>query len=234
MIDLFVRAWPLLVAGTAATIGLGLVSFALALPGALVVALSRLYGAAPFRIVSRVFVSFMCGTPLLVQVLLLYYGLPQVGIVLPPIPTVIAAFALHSGAFIGEDLRGAIGSVDNGQWDAGAALGAKTSAVLLLIILPQALRAAVPTLGTRFIGVMKETSLASVVTVVELTRVAEKVGSSSFRYLEMFVIAAGIYWLLSFCIARLQALVERRLQRGRHAGTANADAVRQWQRARGR
>jgi cystine transport system permease protein len=155
---------------------------------------------------------------LLVQVLLLYYGLPQMGVVLPAVPTVIAAFALHSGAFIGEDLRGAIDSVDRGQWDAGAALGAKPHLVLLLIVLPQALRAAVPTLGTRFIGAMKETSLASVVTVVELTRVAEKVGSSSFRYLEMFVIAAAIYWLLSFTIARFQALLERRLRLPHHVG----------------
>jgi cystine transport system permease protein len=143
---------------------------------------------------------------------LLVSGTITIGIVLPAVPTVIAAFALHSGAFIGEDLSGAIDNVDRGQWGAGGALGAKPPLVLLLIVLPQALRTADPTVGTRFIGVMKETSLASVVTVVELTRVAEKVGSSSFRYLEMFVIAAAIYWLLSFITARLQALAENRLK----------------------
>lgn len=211
MIELVSRAWPLLVTGTLVTIGLGLASYGAALVIGLIVALSRLYGSRSARLLSRIFVSFMCGTPLLVQILLLYYGLPQMGLVLPAIPTVIVALALHSGAFIGEDLRGAIGSVGQGQWDAGTALGAKPRLVLFLIVLPQAMRAAVPTLGTRFIGAMKETSLASVVTVVELTRVAEKVGSSSFRYLEMFVIAAGIYWLLSFVISRLQVFAESRL-----------------------
>lgn len=224
MIELVSRAWPLLVTGTLVTIGLGLASYGAALVIGLLVALSRLYGSRPARLLSRIFVSFMCGTPLLVQILLLYYGLPQMGLVLPAIPTVIAALALHSGAFIGEDLRGAIDSVGQGQWDAGAALGAKPRLVLLLIVLPQALRAALPTLGTRFIGAMKETSLASVVTVVELTRVAEKVGSSSFRYLEMFVIAAGVYWLLSFAISRLQAFAESRLRAHERVGQPTAGA----------
>ncbi|WP_186388230.1 MULTISPECIES: amino acid ABC transporter permease [unclassified Stappia] len=210
MIDLFIRAWPLLVSGTVLTVVLGVVSFLLALPIGLGLAVARLYGPRLLRVPARIAVSFLCGTPLLVQILLLYYGLPQVGVVLPAIPTVIAAFALHSGAFIGEDLRGVIGSVEPGQWDAGASLGLKPALVLFLIVLPQALRAAIPTLGTRFIGAVKETSLASVVTVVELTRVAEKVGSSSFRYLEMFVIAAAIYWALSFAIARLQQVIESR------------------------
>ncbi len=212
MIDLAIRAWPLLLTGTVLTVALGLASFVLAVPIGLGLALARLFGQRALRIPVRVVVSFLCGTPLLVQVLLLYYGLPQVGIVLPAIPTVIAAFALHSGAFIGEDLRGVIGNVAKSQWDAGASLGLNSTLVLLLVVLPQALRAAVPTLGTRFIGAMKETSLASVVTVVELTRVAEKVGSSTFRYLEMFVIVAAIYWLLSFVIARLQTWLDKRLQ----------------------
>lgn len=211
MLELFARALPLLVTGTLVTIGLGVASYLLALPIGLALAVARLYGHRLLAYPTRVLVSFLCGTPLLVQILLLYYGLPQLGIVLPAIPTVIAAFALHSGAFIGEDLRGVIGNVGRGQWDAGASLGLTPFRVLFLVILPQALRAAVPTLGTRFIGAMKETSLASVVTVVELTRVGEKIGSSSFRYLEMFVIVAAIYWGLSFLIARLQVWLETRL-----------------------
>lgn len=212
MSDLFLRAWPLLLSGAVVTILMGIAAYLLALPVGILLSAARLYGPRPARLAARVVVSFLCGTPLLVQVLLLYYGLPQLGLVLPAIPTVIMAFALHSGAFIGEDLRGAIGAVDRGQWDAGASLGAKPVAVFLLVIFPQALRSAVPTLGTRFIGVMKETSLASVVTVVELTRVGESIGASSFRYLEMFVIVAAIYWLISFAISQLQRAVERRLR----------------------
>lgn len=211
MLELTLQALPLLIVGTVATVGIGIAAYLLALPIGLGIAVGRLYGRPVLQIVLRVFVSFFCGTPLLVQVLLLYYGLPQIGIILPAVPTVIMAFALHSGAFIGEDLRGAIANVKQSQYDAGAVLGLNKSLIIWLIIIPQALRSAVPTLGTRFIGVMKETSLASVVTVVELTRVAESVGSSNFRYLEMFIIVAGIYWLISFAISRLQSYVEKRL-----------------------
>jgi cystine transport system permease protein len=211
MIELALQAYPLLIKGTLITIRIGIASYCLALLVGLGVAMGRLFGRPVLKMSARIFVSFFCGTPLLVQILLLYYGLPQVGIVLPAIPTVICAFALHSGAFISEDLRGSIASVDQGQFDAGLALGFKTHQVLVLIILPQALRSSMPTLGTRFIGVMKETSLASVVTVSELTRVAESVGASSFRYLEMFFLVAGIYWIISILIERLQLVCEKRL-----------------------
>lgn len=211
MVELFQQALPLLVMGALVTVGIGIAAYLLALPIGLLVAVGRLYGHSVVCFLLRVFVSFFCGTPLLVQILLLYYGLPQIGLVLPAIPTVIVAFALHSGAFISENLRGAIAGVEQGQHDAGMSLGLRVPGVLLLVIVPQALRSAVPTLGTRFIGVMKETSLASVVTVVELTRVAESVGSSSFRYLEMFVIVACIYWLISFVIARIQRYVEQKI-----------------------
>lgn len=214
MLDLLTQSYPLLIEATFVTCGIGIASYLLALVVGLAVALSRLFGNRWLQRLAAVFVSFFCGTPLLVQVLLLYYGLPQVGIVLPAIPTVIGAFALHSGAFISEDLRGAIAAVEQGQYDGGAALGLKSRYVLMLIILPQALRSAIPTLGTRFIGVMKETSLASVVTVKELTRVAESVGSSSFRYLEMFVIVAAVYWLISIAVERLQQIMEQRYASG--------------------
>lgn len=219
MLDLVQQALPLLWRATLMTVAIALASYGLALAVGLAVAVVRLFGPAPARHLCAVVVSFLCGTPLLLQVLLLYYGLPQGGVVLPAIPTVIAAFALHSGAFISEDLRGAIGAITRGQYDAGYALGLTTPKVLLLVVLPQALRSAVPTLGTRFIGVIKETSLASVVTVTELTRVAESVGSSSFRYLEMFTIVAGIYWFLSFLAARLQVVCEQRFG-SRPGGTA--------------
>ncbi len=211
MVDLLARAGPLLVQGTLATIGIGLTAFALALPFALFLALARLYGPRWGGWSVRFFVSFFCGTPLLVQILLLYYGLPNVGVVLPAIPTVILALVMHSGAYMSEDCRGAISAVVVQQWDAGRALGLGFVQTLMLVIVPQALRSAVPTLGSRFIAMMKETSLASIVTVVELTRVAESVGAATFRYMEMFMIVAAIYWFISFLLARGQMFIERRL-----------------------
>ena len=211
MLDLVVRAAPLLLQGTVVTLMLGVTAFALALPFAIAVACAHLYGKSWLDWPSRALISAFIGTPLLVQILLLYYGLPEIGIVLPAIPTVIAALVLHSGCYMAEDCRGAIGAVARAQWDAGKALGLGPLRTFLLIILPQALRSAVPTLGSRFIAMMKETSLASVVTVTELTRVAETVGAATFRYIEIFVVVALIYWVISFGLARLQFLLERRL-----------------------
>lgn len=211
MLDLTLRAAPLLVQGTIVTLMLGVTAFVLALPFALALACARLYGRPWLNWPVRGLISVFIGTPLLVQILLLYYGLPGIGIVLPAIPTVIAALVLHSGCYMAEDCRGAIGAVSREQWDAGKALGLGPRLTFVLVILPQALRSAVPTLGSRFIAMMKETSLASVVTVTELTRVAETVGAATFRYIEIFVIVAMIYWLISFGLARLQFGLERRL-----------------------
>jgi L-cystine transport system permease protein len=211
LLELAWRSAPLLARGAWNTIWIGMVSFALALAIGFLVAGARLYGPLPLRWLAIGFVSVLCGTPLLVQILLIYYGLPQFGLAVAAIPSVILALALHVGAFVAEDFRGSLQSVNGGQWDAGAALGLSFRAALWRIVAPQALRAVLPTLGTRFIGMMKETSLASVVTVVELTRVAESVGASTFRYLEMFVIIAAIYWSISTVLALGQAWLERRL-----------------------
>lgn len=211
MVELVLRAWPLLLWGTLVTVAIGMASYALACIVAPALALARLYGPRPLRLAATLVVSLVCGTPVLVQILLLYYGLPQLGLVLPAVPTVVAGLALNTGAYMSEDLRGAMGAVPEGQWDAGASLGLRPSQTLLRVVAPQALRAALPTLGSRLVGLMKETSLASVVTVVELTRVAESVGSATFRYLEMFVVVAAIYWLVCAVIATAQAALERRL-----------------------
>jgi L-cystine transport system permease protein len=151
--------------------------------------------------------------PLLTQLLLVYYGLPQLGIVIAAIPSVLFTLAVHSGAYISEDLRGGLQSIDKGQWEAGYTIGMTFRQALRRVIVPQAIRVVTPSLGSRFISMMKETSLASVVTVVELTRVAERVGSATFRYMEMFVIVAVIYWLINSVLSFLQAGLERRLRR---------------------
>jgi len=143
-LDLVWRSLPLLVQGTWTTIWIGVVSFALALAIGFLVAGARLYGPVALRWFAICFVSALCGTPLLVQILLIYYGLPQFGWAIAAIPSVILALALHVGAFVAEDFRGSLGSVNSGQWDAGSALGLSFRAILWRIIAPQALRAAFP------------------------------------------------------------------------------------------
>ncbi len=213
MWDLFVRAAPLLAEGVVVTIFLGTTSFALGSLIGLLVALARLSGVAPLTWFAVVYLSIFRGTPMLVQILLIYFGLPQLGIALDPIPSAIIALSLGVASYQSENFRSGILGVEKGQREAAFSIGMTAWQALRRIVFPQALRIATPTIGNRFIALMKDTSLASVVTVVELTRVAERVGSATFRYLEMFVIIAAIYWMISTVLSIGQETLERRMAR---------------------
>jgi len=211
--DLFVRALPLLAEGIVVTIFLGTTSFALGSAIGLLVALARLSGIAPLTAFAVAYLSIFRGTPMLVQILLIYFGLPQLGISLDPIPSAIIALSLGVASYQSENFRSGILGVEKGQREAAFSIGMTSWQALRRIIFPQALRIATPTIGNRFIALMKDTSLASVVTVVELTRVAERIGSATFRYLEMFVIIAAIYWGISTVLSIGQETLERRMAR---------------------
>ena len=213
MWDLFVRAAPLLAEGVVVTIFLGTTSFALGSLIGLLVALARLSGIAPLTAFAVVYLSIFRGTPMLVQILLIYFGLPQLGISLDPIPSAIIALSLGVASYQSENFRSGILGVEKGQREAAFSIGMTGWQALRRIVFPQALRIATPTIGNRFIALMKDTSLASVVTVVELTRVAERVGSATFRYLEMFVVIAAIYWAISTVLSIGQETLERRMAR---------------------
>ena len=213
MWELFLRAYPFLLEGLYVTILLGVSSFVLGSIVGMVVALSRLSNIGPLKVIAIVYLSIFRGTPMLVQIMLIYFGLPQIGIVLEPIPSALIALSLNVGSYQSENFRSGILGVEAGQREAAASLGMTYWQTLRRIVLPQALRIAAPTIGNRFIALMKDTSLASVVTVVELTRVAERIGSATFRHMEMFVIVAIIYWLLNSLLSLGQAMVERRLAR---------------------
>jgi len=211
--DLFLRAYPFLLEGLLVTVLLGVTSFTLGSTIGLGVALARLSGIAPLRTVAIAYLSVFRGTPMLVQILLVYFGLPQFGITLEPIPSAIIALSLNVGSYQSENFRSGILGVDKGQREAAFSIGMTGWQALRRIIFPQALRIAAPTIGNRFIALMKDTSLASVVTVVELTRIAERIGSSTFRYMEMFILVAAVYWMLNSLLSLGQAAIERRLAR---------------------
>ncbi len=213
MWELFVRAYPFLLEGLGATILLGVTSFAIGSAIGMVVALARLSSVKPFRAVAYAYLSVIRGTPMLVQILLVYFGLPQFGIALDPIPSAIIALSLNVGSYQSENFRSGILGVEKGQREAAFSIGMTHWQALRRVVFPQALRIALPTIGNRFIALMKDTSLASVVTVVELTRVAERIGSSTFRYMEMFVMVAAVYWVLNMVLALGQGALERRLAR---------------------
>ncbi|EIJ47572.1 putative amino acid ABC transporter permease [Herbaspirillum sp. GW103] len=213
MIDLFVRALPLLEKAVVVTIGLGLGSFVLGSALGMLIALARISDARPLRWLAFAYVSVFRGTPLLVQILLIYFGLPNYGITIDPIPAALLALTLFSAAYLSENFRSGINAVDRGQWEAAWAMGMGYWKTLWRVILPQGLRIAIPPVGSRLIALMKDTSLASTVTVVELTRVADQLGATTFRYMDMFIIVGTIYWIINQLLTLLQTWLEEILSR---------------------
>lgn len=213
MWELFLRSLPLLEKAIVMTLGLGLGAFILGCLLGMLIALLRLSSVRLLRALAFSYVSLFRGTPLLVQILLIYFGLPHYGIVLTPIPSALLALTLFSAAYLSEIFRAGINSVDPGQWEAAKSMSMGYWTCLRRIIVPQALRIATPPLGSRMIALVKDTSLASTITVMELTRVAEQVGAATFRYMEMFLMVGAMYWLINQVLTILQTWLEGRWTR---------------------
>jgi polar amino acid transport system permease protein len=171
-------------------------------------ALGRLSRSPVLYGVSTFYTSFFRGTPLLVQIFLIYLGLPQLGPVPGAIPAGITALSLNYGAYLSEIFRSGILSVPKGQREASSALGLPGRVIMWKIVLPQATRIAIPPTGSQFIAMLKDSSLISVMGVWEIMFLAQSFGRSSYRYLEMLTTAAAIYWLLSIVFEIVQARLE--------------------------
>ena len=176
-------------------------------------ALLRLYGYWPLQWLARIYVSFFRGTPLLVQLFMIYYGLPQLGIQLDPLPAALIGFSLNMAAYTAEILRAAIASIDRGQWEAAASIGMSRAQTLYRAILPQAARTALPPLGNSFISLVKDTALAATIQVPELFRQAQLITARTFEIFTMYLAAALIYWLLASVLAYFQGRLEDRVNR---------------------
>ncbi len=176
-------------------------------------ALLRLYAFWPLQWLARVYVSFFRGTPLLVQLFMIYYGLPQLGIQLDPLPAALIGFSLNMAAYTAEILRAAIASIDRGQWEAAASIGMGRAQILYRAILPQAARTALPPLGNSFISLVKDTALAATIQVPELFRQAQLITARTFEIFTMYLAGALIYWLLASVLAYFQSRLEHRVNR---------------------
>ena len=163
--------------------------------------------------ISRIYVSFFRGTPLLVQLFMIYYGLPQLGLELDPLPAALIGFSLNMGAYTCEILRSAIAAVDRGQWEAAASIGMTRWQTMRRAILPQAARTALPPLGNSFISLVKDTALAATIQVPELFRQAQLITARTFEIFTMYLAAALIYWVLASVLAHLQNRLEARVNR---------------------
>ncbi|MFQ2514276.1 amino acid ABC transporter permease [Aeromonas caviae] len=208
MIDSF---WPLLSAGLIFTVPLTLITFVLGIVLGLSVALARLYGPAPQVMLVRFYVWLIRGTPLLVQLFLIFYGLPSAGIVLDAFTAAVIGFTLNIGAYSSEIIRATLAAIPKGQWEAAYSIGMNWSQVMWRVILPQAARIAVPPLSNTFISLVKDTSLAAAVTVPELFQAAQRLASVTYEPLILYVETALIYLLFSSVLSTLQDKLEQRL-----------------------
>ncbi len=204
-------ALPILLTGTGWTLVFALASMGGGVIVAALVASLRLLGPSWLAHILSVYVSAFRGTPLLVQVFVIYYGLPSIGFQLEPLPAGVLALSLNAGAYLAESLRGAIAGVSQGQWEAAASLGMQRTQALHYIIAPQALRLAVPSLGNTLVSLIKDTSLVSVIAVTELMLATKELISTTFQPLPLYLAAALIYWILSVGLERLQRVLERKL-----------------------
>jgi cystine transport system permease protein len=212
-LQLMLDSAPFLLKGAWYTVilSLGGMFFGLILGFAL--ALMRLAQFKPLGWIARVYVSFFRGTPLLVQLFVIYYGLPEVGLELDPLPAALIGFSLNMAAYACEILRAAIGSIERGQWEAAASIGMTRAQTLRRAILPQAARTALPPLGNSFISLVKDTALAATIQVPELFRQAQLITARTFEIFTLYVAAALIYWLLASVLAHIQNRLEARVNR---------------------
>ncbi|MCC2958522.1 amino acid ABC transporter permease [Massilia sp. IC2-477] len=213
LIALLREAAPTLLTGAGYTLMFAVASMLGGLAIGLPVALMRIAPWALVRLPASFYVSIMRGTPLLVQIFVIYYGLPSIGIEFAPVTAGVLALSLNSGAYLSESLRGAIRAVSEGQWRASFSLGLGYWQTLHHIILPQALRIAVPSMSNTLISLIKDTSLVSVITVTELMLATKEVIAVTFQPLPLYIAAACVYWLLSLFFEAIQRRAERRLNR---------------------
>ncbi len=220
-LQLMIDSFPsLLYAGIVFTVPLTLSSFALGLSLGFVVALVRLFGPKPLVAVVRFYVWLIRGTPLLVQLFVIFYGLPKAGIVFDPFPAALLGFSLSVGAYTSEVIRAVIESVPRGQWEAAYSIGMTWGQAMRRTILPQAARTAVPPLFNTFISLIKDTSLAAVLTVPELFQAAQRIASVTYEPLILYTETALIYLLFSSVLSVLQGRMEQRY--GKHANLQGA------------
>jgi len=204
---------PLLQAGIEFTVPLAIISFVLGTILALFTALARLSGIKPLVAIAKFYVWIIRGTPLLVQLFIIFYGLPSIGVTIDALPAAIIGFTLSVGAYNSEVVRAAILSIPKGQWEAGYSIGMTYTQTLRRIIIPQATRVAVPPLSNSFISLVKDTSLAATITVTEMFKVAQQITATTYEPLVLYSVAAVIYLLFSTVLSSLQARLEKRFDR---------------------
>ena len=215
--DILISSFPRLLGyGLKVTLPLTALSFALALLISVIVAMIQYAKVPVLRQVCRFYIWIVRGTPLLVQLFLVFYGLPQLGVVWAAFPTAVVVFGFNEGAYMAESVRGALESVSRGQMEAGYCVGMNYFQIMWHVILPQAFRPAFPALSNSLISMMKGTSLAATITVMEMFRQAQVINGRVYESLALYSETALIYLMFSTVLTYLQRWGEKKL--GQYGG----------------
>ena len=201
----------ILLPGLMMTIPLTVISFSLGMVIAIITALVQFANIRVLKQIARFYIWVIRGTPLLVQLFVVFYGLPDVGIMLDPFPAAVIVFAINEGAYCAETIRAALESVPKGQMEAGQCVGMSYLQVIRRIILPQALRTAFPTLASTLIAMVKDTSLAANITVTEMFMTTQRIVARTYEPLALYIEVGLVYLLFCTVLTRLQAVGERYL-----------------------
>lgn len=212
LVSILIESFPkILLPGLKMTIPLTVISFSIALVIAVIVAMIQVARVPVLRQLVRFYIWVVRGTPLLVQLYVVFYGLPNLGLVLEPFPTAILVFSINEGAYCAETMRAAIESIPRGQMEAGVCVGMSWMQTMWHVILPQSFRTAFPSLSNSLISMLKDTSLAANITVMEMFMVTQRIASKYYEHLALYIEVALIYLLFCTVLTRLQAVCEKKL-----------------------
>ncbi|GAB6116997.1 amino acid ABC transporter permease [Thermoanaerobacter sp. CM-CNRG TB177] len=204
----------LFVSGLLMTLKLTFLAVTIGVILGLIVALIKMSSIKPISFIGASYVEIIRGTPLLVQLLLIYNGLMQFGIDIPAFTAGVSALAINSAAYVAEIIRAGIQAVDPGQNEAARSLGMTHAMAMRYVIIPQAIKNILPALGNEFIVMLKESAIISVIGFADLTRQADIIQSITYKYFEPYIIIAAIYFIMTFIFSRLLGIFERRLRAG--------------------
>ena len=212
LVNILIESFPkMLLPGLKMTIPLTAISFACALVIAVIAAMIRVAKVPVLQQIVRFYIWVIRGTPLLVQLYVVFYGLPNLGVVLEPFPTAVLVFSINDGAYCAETMRAAIESIPRGQMEAGVCVGMSWMQTMRHVVLPQAFRTAFPPLSNSLISMLKDTSLAANITVMEMFMVTQRIASRYYEHLALYIEVAMIYLLFCTVLTKVQAVCEKKL-----------------------
>jgi ectoine/hydroxyectoine ABC transporter permease protein EhuD len=214
-LDLIREWWPELVEAAGQTLRMTALAFALAAVGGLALAIGEMSPRRWLARICRIYIEFIRGTPTLVQLFLIYFGLPAFGIVLPGFGAAVVALGLHYAAYLSETYRGGIAAVDRGQGEAAAAIGMTRAETMRYIVLPQAIRVILPPMGNSLVSLLKDTSVASLIAAPELMMRADDLTSEYYMPMQIYLVAGAMYFVMAFPLSMGVRWLEARLRVGR-------------------